>query len=71
MTEDQLEQDTLSWLVETGCRHVYGPDIAPEGDRAERGDYHQPLLIERLRSAIARLNPQLPLVAREDALAPV
>lgn len=69
MTEDQLEQEALSWLVETGYRHVRGYDIAPDGPAAERADYRQPLLIERLRSAIARLNPQVPLVAREDALA--
>lgn len=71
MTEDQLEQEALSWLVETGYRHVYGPAIAPEGEHAERTDYRQPLLIDRLRTAIARLNPQVPLVAREDALAQV
>jgi type I restriction enzyme R subunit len=28
MTEDQLEQETLSWLADTGYGHVYGPDIA-------------------------------------------
>ncbi|MFN4236111.1 MAG: type I restriction endonuclease subunit R [Vogesella sp.] len=71
MTEDQLEQEALSWLVETGYRHVYGPAIAPEGEHAERTDYRQPLLIARLRTAIARLNPLVPLVAREDALAQV
>ena len=71
MTEDQLEQEALSWLVETGYRHVYGPAIAPEGEHAERNDYRQPLLIDRLRTAIARLNPLVPLVAREDALAQV
>ncbi|MEJ2794963.1 type I restriction endonuclease subunit R [Iodobacter sp. LRB] len=68
MTEDQLEQEALSWLVETGYRHICGYDIAPDGKDAERSDYMQPVLIERLRSAIARLNPQVPLVAREDAI---
>ena len=48
MTEDQLEQEALSWLVETGYRHVCGYDIAPDGPDAERTDYRQPLLIERL-----------------------
>ncbi len=68
MTEDQLEQEALSWLVETGYRHLCGYDIAPDGKDAERGDYVQPVLIERLRSAIARLNPLIPLVAQADAL---
>jgi type I restriction enzyme, R subunit len=68
MTEDQLEQEALNWLVETGYRYLCGYDIAPDGKDAERGDYVQPVLIERLRSAIARLNPLIPLVAQADAL---
>ncbi|MEN9657866.1 MAG: hypothetical protein RL571_1331 [Pseudomonadota bacterium] len=68
MTEDQLEQEALSWLVETGYRYLCGYDIAPDGKDAERSDYMQPVLIERLRSAIARLNPLIPLVAQADAL---
>ncbi|CAJ6491829.1 Type I site-specific deoxyribonuclease HsdR [Burkholderia pseudomallei] len=68
MTEDQLEQETLGWLSEVGYRHLFGPDLAPDGVNAERADYRQVLLVERLRSAIARLNPSIPLAAREDAV---
>ncbi len=68
MTEDQLEQETLGWLTEVGYQHLYGPDIAPDSDTPERTDFRQVLLTERLRAAIARLNPAIPLVAREDAL---
>lgn len=68
MTEDQLEQETLGWLTELGYVHLYGPDIAHDGDNPERASYRDVLLIMRLRTAIARLNPQIPLAAREDAL---
>jgi type I restriction enzyme R subunit len=68
MTEDQLEQETLGWLIEAGYSTLYGPDIAPDGDRPERGDYRQVLLVERLRSAVERLNPAIPAAAREDAI---
>ena len=68
MTEDQLEQETLGWLQEVGYQPLCVYDIAPEGPIQERADYLQPVLIERLRGALARLNPQAPLVAREDAL---
>lgn len=68
MTEDQLEQETLAWLSDTGYSHVYGPDIAIDGEAPERGNYTQVVLAERLRTAIGRLNPSIPLVAREDAL---
>ncbi len=68
MTEDQLEQEALSWLVETGYRHICGYDIAPDGASPERNNYVQPILTERLRAAITRLNPNIPLIAREDAV---
>ncbi|MCC5825468.1 type I restriction endonuclease subunit R [Alkalimonas sp.] len=69
MTEDQLEQEVLEWLNEVGYTPVNGYDIAPDGPAAERANYMQPLLLERLKAAIARLNPTIPLVAQDDALA--
>ncbi|MDP1664512.1 MAG: type I restriction endonuclease subunit R [Methylobacter sp.] len=68
MTEDQLEQETLSWLADVGYTAVYGPEIAVDGSAPERSNYIQVVLVERLRNAINRLNPLVPLVAREDAL---
>lgn len=68
MTEDQLEQEALGWLTEVGYTHRYGPDIAPDGDSPERADYLQVVLPFRLRAAIHRLNPQIPTLAKEDAL---
>lgn len=68
MTEDQLERETLGWLAEVGYTPLFGPDLSPDGPAQERADYRQILLFERLRNAIARLNPDVPLAAREDAL---
>ncbi|SOZ36219.1 type I restriction endonuclease subunit R [Cupriavidus neocaledonicus] len=68
MTEDQLEQESLGWLADVGYHCLFGPDLAPEGTNPERADYRQVLLLERLRGAISRLNPAIPLQAREDAL---
>ncbi|WP_018609568.1 type I restriction endonuclease subunit R [Uliginosibacterium gangwonense] len=68
MTEDQLEQEVLSWLVETGYRHVCGYDIAPDAADPWRDNFREVLLLGSLREAIERLNPQVPLAAREDAL---
>ena len=67
MTEDQLEQEALGWLVEEGYTHLSGYDIAPDGPAAEREHFRQVLLPQRLRDAITRLNPHIPLAAREDA----
>lgn len=68
MTEDQLEQECLAWLADVGWQHRYGPDIAPDGDAPERDNYRQVLLLGRLRSAVAALNPTVPAAAREDAI---
>jgi type I restriction enzyme R subunit len=68
MSEDQLEQEALGWLVDAGYSHLYGPDIAPDGDSPERTHYRQVLLTDRLRAGIQRLNPAIPSVAREAAL---
>ncbi len=68
MTEDQLEQEALGWLVEAGYETLFGPDIAPDGEHPERADYLQVLLPFRLREAIHRLNPDIPTAAKEDAL---
>lgn len=68
MTEDQLEQEALGWLADVGYQHRYGPELAPDGSTPERSDYRQVLLIERLRQAVAALNPTVPQAARDDAV---
>ena len=68
MTEDQLEQETLGWLSDVGYTVLHGVDIAPDGDKPERSDYRQVLLVERLRAAVNKLNPAIPAAARDDAI---
>ncbi|MCW8163506.1 type I restriction endonuclease subunit R [Verminephrobacter aporrectodeae subsp. tuberculatae] len=68
MNEQQLETLCLTWFQETGWRYIHGPDIAPDSSTPERADYRQVLLCERLLAALARINPQLPQIALEQAL---
>jgi type I restriction enzyme R subunit len=51
-----------------GYQHLYGPDIAHDGDNPERESYRDVVLAMRLRAAVARLNPAVPLAAREEAV---
>ena len=67
MDEAEVEQAALAWLKESGWDTVYGPDIAPDTDGAERTDYGQVVLERRLHDALERLNPGLLSEAREDA----
>lgn len=66
--EDDLEYEMLSWLTQLGYTHIHGPDIARDGKTPERANYQDVLLTKRLRQAITRLNPNIPLLARDDAL---
>ncbi len=66
-TESVVEEAALDWLESIGYAIRNGPAIAPEELGAERADYAQVVLEDRLRQALARLNPALPPEAIEDA----
>jgi type I restriction enzyme, R subunit len=67
-TESLVEDAALAWLRELGYTVAHGPDLAPEMPHAERTSFSDVVLVDRLRAALARLNPALPDDAREDAL---
>jgi type I restriction enzyme R subunit len=46
-----------------GWTYVHGPDLAPDAPGAERTRWSDVVLIERLRKAVARINPELPAAA--------
>jgi type I restriction enzyme R subunit len=65
--ESTVEEAALAWLESIGWRIAHGPDIAPGMPSAERAGYGEVVLAQRLRDALARLNPALPAEAYEDA----
>lgn len=65
--ESDAEDAALEYLVELGWDIAHGPDIGPGSTLAERWDYGEVFLAERLRNALDRLNPSLPFQAIEDA----
>ncbi|MCL4458793.1 MAG: type I restriction endonuclease subunit R [Chloroflexi bacterium] len=67
LTESVVEEATIDWLKGLGYQHLPGPDIACDGPHPERRNYSEVVLVERLRSALASLNPDIPTEALEDA----
>ena len=65
-TESDVEQAALAWLEGLGWNVAHGPDLAPDTLDAERLDYGQVVLEQRLRDALTRLNPDLPTDALSD-----
>ncbi|HSV91734.1 MAG TPA: type I restriction endonuclease, partial [Desulfobacterales bacterium] len=66
-SESDVEEAALAWMESVGWQIAHGPDIAPDMPAAERADYGEAVLAQRLRDALARLNPELPAEALEDA----
>jgi len=66
-SESVVEEAALAWLEGLGYAIRHGPAIAPGEPLAERADYGQVVLEDRLRQALARLDPTLPAEALEDA----
>jgi len=68
LSEDMVEQMALDILQEMGYEILYGPDIAPDGLNPMRELYSDVVLVERLRDAVYRLNPDIPPAAKEEAI---
>jgi type I restriction enzyme R subunit len=67
--ESHVEEAALAWLAELGYATANSLDIGPDGDTPERANYGDVLLVERLRTAIAKLNPTLTAETRAEILA--
>jgi len=66
-TESVVERAALAWLEGVGWNVRHGAEIAPGETAAERDEYGRVVLAQRLRDALARLNPALPAEALDDA----
>ncbi len=65
--ESVVEDAAFAWLEASGWQVAHGPEIAPDMPAAERANYGEVVPAQRLRDALARLNPKLPAEAMEDA----
>ena len=71
IAESHVEEAALIWLLELGYATANGLEIGPDGNKSERENYGEVLLLPRLRDAIERLNPSLAHETREAALAKI
>jgi len=67
VTELSVETAALKWLADLGWKIVHGADIAPDAVGAERADYTEVVLEDRLRDALRHLNSDMPHEALQDA----
>lgn len=68
LPEAAVEQALLDQLRTLDYSIEREEDIGPDGHRPERESHDEVLLKKRFEEAVARLNPSLPLEARQDAI---
>jgi len=68
ISENDIELLAIEQLEKLGYQYIYAPVIAPDSENPERGSFEEVLLVARLREAVNRINPSIPVDAREDAL---
>ncbi len=68
LSEAQLETALLTQLAGLGYACASDEVIGPDGHRPERESHDEVVLKQRFEEAVARLNPALPLEARQDAV---
>ena len=68
ITESAVEDLAIQLLEKQGYAYLPGPQIAPDGETPMRSSYEDVLLLEKVRTAIDRLNRLIPPAARADAL---
>ncbi len=68
ITESAIEKFTIELLEKQGYQYIYAPSIAPDSKTPERELFEDVLLLERLRTAVRRINPTLPEDILEDAI---
>ncbi len=66
--ESSVENFAIDLLEKQGYKYIYGPTIAPDSDTPARSSFEDVLLLDHLRTAIARINPAISADIREDAI---
>jgi type I restriction enzyme R subunit len=68
ITESAIENFAIELLEKHGYQYIYGSDITPDSETPERSSFEEIILMERLKNAVARINPDIQADAQEDAV---
>jgi type I restriction enzyme R subunit len=68
ITENEIEKFAVELLEGSGYQYIYAPSIAPDSETPERQSFEDVLLMDRLKTAVGRINPSVPADIREDAI---
>lgn len=66
--ESTVEDAALEYFAELGYQTAWGPNLAPGEDGEERASFEHVYLLDRMRSAVAAVNPSLNSTLIDDAI---
>ena len=58
--EEIVELQGIGWFKELGYFYKNGYEISPEGTLPERNDFREVILRERLKTALIKINSDIP-----------
>lgn len=67
-SEDVVEHAGIEILKELGWSYFHGTSVAPDGPAPQRQAFSEVVLLKRLETALAELNPGVPEPARNEAI---
>jgi len=59
ISESAIEELAIKLFERQGYEYIYGPSIAPDSETPERQSFEDVLLMERLQTAVGRINPTI------------
>lgn len=68
INENQVEELAIGWFKELGYDYLPGYEISPGSNNPERDSYQEVILSHRLKTALTKLNPNLPSAAIDEAI---
>jgi len=68
ITENHIELLAIQRLESLGYHYLYGPEIAPDEPSQERESFEQVLLLNRMKTAVRKINPDIPIDAQNEAI---
>ena len=68
ISEAEIESAMIEQLASLGYKVESEEEIGPDGTNPERQSHDEVILVKRLESVVDKLNPNIPKVAREEAV---
>ena len=71
INEETVELQSIEWFEELGYRYKNGYEISPDGNEPERDEFRKVILEKRLRTALIRINSDIPSQKINNSIAQI